>query len=882
MKNTIERLIFAACLLLPMGLVAQHAQFPQELLTPPSEWEAEAAPKPRTDSPKNSRLLADSRDFITWGYLQNQGALPGAKFQALTDITSLFVNFDSSGNLTNPNTFLNRDSNLRPGGAAEGYGTRVHVLVANSGFNTAVTEAVLNSPANRANLIAELVDLITTERTGINAPGYVHGISFDFEEFNWSATTAQNMALFFPELREALDEIDPELMITWYVDPSPSATQFSTLPQFIDSIDYIIYSQYDFGTGTRPRAISDIDSSFTFQNAYLTSYGVPPEKFIVATSTYGRIYQGTTQYGVAGTASSSTGIGFTDGLFATTLQTPPLEEQYVTGDETAWYTDGNFTYVAPGIRGLDYHTRQVMSYGGGGTFAGRKFAGVAFWSMMWLTETSSYERINPIGGVSQTRTYPHFYEIMQIALGPKGNEEYRIEGFEGFNARWEDPDQSPATTDDPESDSSRSWELAPGGPGRPEPTMNALRLDARINTAPSTIFFRHELFNHHLFTDVLDRHAAVGHLDSSSVLIAFVHAGTGSFPEALPGVRVSMVVLDAQGEVERSPFVELTESGWQKLEWDLSGTPGEEIIGAEALEPGFLAGDGIIPNSPLGSRDIAFLGFLIQSSNSDPFTIYLDEVTVRHQLGGNEWYVINELRFQNDSSEFVEIFGTAGEIPGGLTFRLLNGQGNAAFQLPLTGTIADRGDGFGYYVLGEPGVPNVQNTNNNQGVPFTFAGSLLGFQLLNTTHETVYDSVVTGAHGGIGRLIASETYGVADEGWPWLPNPGKGVGGTGTNRGMITLGRLPDGADTNINNADFSHMPPTPGAPNGVPEVELLELDFETPVPALFSAEQTLQLVNPTTFGVPSAGGNALRVVDTVVGGLQNYVGDAQLGSTRG
>ncbi|MDX1973851.1 MAG: hypothetical protein SFY68_15080, partial [Candidatus Sumerlaeia bacterium] len=47
-------------------------------------------------------------------------------------------------------------------------------------------------------------------------------------------------------------------------------------------------------------------------------------------------------------------------------------------------------------------------------------------------------------------------------------------------------------------------------------------------------------------------------------------------------------------------------------------------------------------------------------------------------------------------------------------------------------------------------------------------------------------------------------------------------------------------------------------------------------------AEQTLQLVNPTTFGVPSAGGNALRVVDTVVGGLQNYVGDAQLGSTRG
>src|SRR5690606_27002316 len=107
-----------------------------------------------------------------------------------------------------------------------------------------------------------------------------------------------------------------------------------------------------------------------------------------------------------------------------------------------------------------------------------------------------------------------------------------------------------------------------------------------------------------------------------------------------------------------------------------------------------------------------------------------------------------------------------------------------------------------------------------------------GVQLYGTTSGYVYDSLVYKAYGGIQDLARTSTRGVASEGYGWFGETGSGSNAAGE---RISFGRM-NGVDTNVNQADFSMMPPTPGSPNGSPFVPGTPMNFSTVPPELIQS----------------------------------------------
>lgn len=840
----------------------------------PGDWQEEEKPeKVKANGPSLNAATPVTRDedFIIFGYIQNEQALDGIRWHAITDVGTTFIEFDTNGDIINPTAFLNRDADIRAGGVAEAAGVGVHMVILNDGFDVSIINDVLPNATKRANLIQEIVDLINQDAV-TNGSRYVHGVSFDFEPFSWNASASAGMIDFFTDLRTALDGIDPSLEISFYVDPTPNATQFSTMPSYVDQLDYVFYSMYDFGTGTTPRAVSDFDSSLSFQRAYMETYGVPPEKFVPLPSTYSRYWDNTTGYGVATspTTSSSTGLGFTDALFNTTLRPSPFTPTYEQGDETSWYLDGTRVVVNPLVEGLEYKIRQPLSYNDPASiFNGRKLGGVGYWSLWWLMENSSYDLIAASTG-SFYRTYPHVYEINQLALSPPGQQRFLIEGFEGFNARWEDPNTSPDTVGDTDSDSFRLVEAAPGGSGAPASTTNAIRVAMEFEQATGNqVFFRHEILGHETFTSVPDWNAPSGFVDPFSEIQAYVHAGTSGSPTALPSVQVAIVVMDNQGELERGPFFTLSTAGWQTITMDLTGS----VTGVATSEPAFNSGDGIIDTAG-DERDVAFTGFLITDSSglSGAKSIWFDEVSWTRKSPVGD-YVINEFRYDG-TQEFVEIYGPAGPLPSTLRLRTYDATGTVVNEYDLNGSIVDEGSGFGFFVLGDVAVANVDDTEGGTGIALPDSDPS-AIQLVHSS-GAVLDSVVYEAHGGLDNLIRVQTRGVTDEGFPWL---GRFASGTDSSGQAATAARYPDGNDTDFNYADFSTMKATPGASNGGAVTMPFTTDFSSAPASVVSTFQSVKIENPVTAGIAANDGNALRVIDTTGGGVMTYVGDKALGA---
>lgn len=836
------------------------------------------APRPQAPVRLSATPTVDPDQFITFAWLQTEAVVYHLRWESLTHVGTLFVEFDSTGNIStaNENIFLNRSSYIRAGGAAEAAGTKVHITLLNEGFSNAVTESVFTSAANRATLISEIENLINQDQV-VNGSRYVHGVSFDLEPFSWSAAARDGLTVFFGDLRAALDSIDPNLEISWYVDPLPSSTQFD-LPNQEPNIDFFLYSAYDFGTGTTPRAVSDFNNYITQINNFYLANGVPPEKMVVAISAYGRTYDNTNTYGVAGTASN-TGRGWTDGRYDTTLNTTlggPFLDNYATGDETAWYTfnDGiDRVVVWEGREGWEYKLRHVLSnQDSGGAFNGRRLGGIAFWSTLWLAEQSSYD-MNTGTNVSRTRTYPEPYQLLQEILSPPGTRRFLITGFEGLDFRWRP--FSPSTEQSPDNQnvstsSTRAIVAAPTGSGQPANTKNAMQVNFVFTGSPATLFFKHEILATQFLPSVADLNAPAALLDSTTAIFAHIHT-----PAAYSGRQLRMVVVDGSGELEVSDPYTLDATGWREIEWDLTD-PGQ-INGRTTSEAPFSSGDGVLNTAGAGERDIGFIGFLIEGGGAGSGTVTIDEVAYEHRNPGGADYVINEFRYDGAASEFVEVFGPPGPIPAGMQLRVYDrADGSVLASFNLSGTVpAD-----GHFVVGDPGVPNVDSTTGfSAAVDDLSDGDPTGLQLYNTSTGGVYDSVVYEAWGGLDDLIRRETHGVTDEGWPWIGRIGPGTDGSGAPH---TFGRYPDGTDTDVNNSDFSAMVATPGAANGgAVSVTALPIDFTSVPPGLVQTFQSPTVVNPTSAGLPSSpnGGNAYRCVDTSGGGVQAFLGDAALGS---
>jgi hypothetical protein len=817
---------------------------------------------------------AISNDFIVFGYLQNSDIVYNVRWHTLTHIGSLFVNFDHNGNLTNKTTaWDNRSPYLKAGGAAQAAGVKVIMVVNN--FDDAPggdIEQVMTTPAKRTTLVNEIVSAVTGD-------AYCGGVSMDLE-FSWGATVRDGVTAFFQELRTALP---PPYEISVYTNAILHLEQwdFNAETGITPHIDYMIYSMYNWASGNTAHAISDFDNCLmgaTHIQGYLNE-GLPPEKMVLAISVYSKRWNGITSYNQTGSSASSG--GFTDGLYDITLNLNyggPYTHNYVTGDECAWYTwnDGtNRVRTWEGLEGIEYKIRHVLScQDPNGVWNGRRFRGIAYWSLYWMAELSSYDPRTD-SSVTRTRTYPHVYQIAQEALAAPGVKTFLIDGFEGLDPRWCDPNDAPDTTGDLDGDSARSLVPAPAGAGRPDSTTNAMQVTFDFeNSSGNKLVFAHEVLNSPLATGVTDLNAVAGVFDANTKLSAYIHTPASYFMGT-----IRLIAIDKERDLEMSDPYTLAATGWRKIEWDLT-----DITQTHAFihsEPNFNLGDNMIHTAGGGKKDIGFFGFLIDGGEvAMTGTVTIDELSYEHANPGGKSYVINEFRYENADTEFVEIFGPQGLFPPNTQLRFFSAYDASVMKtFALSGYIPnDTGTGYGYFVIGDSGVPNV---NSTEGFDIGFRDlpdwDPSAMQIYNADTGCVYDSVVYEAFGGLDNLIRKETLGVTGEGYPWLGRIGSGSNASGVD---YTQGRYPDGFDTNVNNNDFSFMPASPGASNGNSLSLPAHFDFTTTPGAPFQTFQDFTIADPAIAGLPpsSNGGNAYRCVNTTGGGVMGVFGDKGLG----
>ncbi|HYF40612.1 MAG TPA: hypothetical protein VD930_13035, partial [Gemmatimonadales bacterium] len=332
---------------------------------------------------------------------------------------------------------------------------------------------------------------------------------------------------------------------------------------------------------------------------------------------------------------------------------------------------------------------------------------------------------------------------------------------------------------------------------------------------------------------------------------------------------------DGDGELETSPASSLGSAGWSALTWDL--TAAGAITAYNTNEPAFNDGDGILDTAGNGAKDIAFVGFLIEGGGSGTGTVTFDELSYSDVAPDQKEYKINEFRYAGSANEFVEIYGPAGAFPTNLVLRQYSAaDATVSLSISLGGqTMPNDGGGFGRFVIGDPEVANVDfSTGFTSGSNNLSDSDPSSMQLVDAVNGVVYDSVVYEAFGGLDDLIRQQTMGVTSEGYAWLGS----MGSTG-----YTMGRWPDGSDSDVNRQDFTPMPPTPGASNGDTVPIGTTFDFTSnPSQAYMTFQSSQSGAMVPGVGLSPSLGNAYRVIDITGGGQMAFIGDAGLGSGLG
>lgn len=237
--------------------------------------------------------------------------------------------------------------------------------------------------------------------------------------------------------------------------------------------------------------------------------------------------------------------------------------------------------------------------------------------------------------------------------------------------------------------------------------------------------------------------------------------------------------------------------------------------------------------------------------------------------------VINEFVYDDvgtDDREFVELYN-AGAAPVDISGWRLENWDNLGLALGSphvipAGTILPAG---GFYVFGNPGVPNV-----NQIVNLNFLENDEEGIVLKDQAGVIVDAV--------GYELNKQT-GLA-------PQHYEGVGIWGNTQSndttMLSLSRWVDGYDTDDNGADFGERPLTPGASNNLPSLLPYCNTFdgqgiEVPVPGWTGSFVAPKIVDPTTPSaslvnpVPASpnGGNVMVAWDPSGGGNTAYLNTA-------
>jgi spore germination protein YaaH len=816
-------------------------------------------------------------NFIVFGYQQADVSYDYHYiWPALTHIGASFTYFHEQGNIPSPSSWTNRPSRLRAGGAAQANGTKVVMVLCNM-YNldsaSGVEYSVFTNATYRQALVNNVASLVTTD-------GYCQGVSFDFEPWISNTNVRDGITAFTRSLSTTLKAFNPNYELSYYVNSNYYSSQID-LANILPYLDYLIYSCYDWGTGPTVHAITDVNGFVPLVNSYLNA-GVPPSKMVLALSVYGRDWANRTTYNQSvGATTSEFAIGFNDGLYYTTLiprYSGPFLNHYVTGDEVDWYTYNNGinrAAVWSDTEALEYQARLTKSFQDSGVVNnGKRLRGVAFWSLYWTATGSSYDPITH-SFPSKTRLYPQFFQLFDEIFNPPGNRNYLMEKFEGpdnqRDYRWRDPDESPDSKG--YSSALSLITTSPSGVGKPLYSDNAMRVTFTFaSSTGNRLFFRHEILNDDTDTTINDTNHAKFYVNRNTKIRAYLYSAG-----AYSGRQVRMVAMDTGRQLEMSNPTSIAAAGWQLLEWDL--TDSAQISAYTTAEPAFRNGNGVLDASTTGAKDIGFIGFILEGGSFGSGTVYFDELSYIHANPGNNNYVINELRYANPGQEFIEIYGPAGALPAGFQIRVFERtQGAITATFNLSGTIPDDGGGYGYFVVGDPSVPNGDYTTGfSDAVDNIPNDDPTGIQLYNVTNGCVYDSVVYEAFGGLDDLIRKQTLGVTQNGYPWLGEIATGTNSTGT---TYTMGRYPDGKDTYVNGNDFSFMPATPGTTNGNSVTLGTNYDFTSAPSSLYQSYDTVHISSPVSAGLPASpnGGNAYRCVDTAGGGVIGFIGDAALG----
>jgi spore germination protein YaaH len=836
-------------------------------------------------------------DRIVFGYLQiDDSAVRYIKWNALTHIGCRQTSVNSSGDFTNlTSTFINRDADLKPGGAAEKAGVKVLLVPTTFGDRPGgVVESVFTNATNRNNLISNIVSAVNNATYGCD------GVSFDIE-FKWSdwdtgGTIKAGIAQMFTDLRAQL----PNKIISIYVTPADYVSIMWDVPTLAATCDFILQTGYDYGTGTSSKvhAISDYDSNLSPIGHWINA-GMPPEKIVYALSAYGVNRTGVTAYGqTGGTSLSST--WFADTLYDTTLRqanSGPFTNQYEAGDEAAWYT-----YNASGVDhavtwdnedSLEYKIRSTLAFNGTNTsYPGKHLKGVAFWTLSRFQSTNGYD---PITGTSSLtddtrRSCPQIYQLCEEILGSQTANGYIFEKFESLNPHWDafaatgDDDQpSPDNQNVSNGSTTRAIATSPAGSGAPDNTYSAMQLNFNFTGTPGKLFFRHELINSGTDVTVTDTNAACAKFSTANKIYAYVYVGGSGYTND----SVRLAVFDKNRELEASPAFSLSTPGWHLLSWDLTDTSAGNVNGLTTSEPTLENGNGTIDSDGSGKRDVGFLGFIVEraSGGTASGTLYFDELSYKPVTSNGETYTINEFRYNNSAQEFVEIKGPAGAFPTNLELRSYSGSSTTGSPVTTVQLSGQSIPASGYFVVGDSGIANVNYTpagwsTLSDDISNNYPAAL---QLVDSSNGAVYDSVSYRTMGGLADLMRSQTLGVTNEGPAWIGETGTGSNSSGEG---LAIGRDSLGTDTNNNQSDFYVVPATPGSANGT-EVAAqsvdTDFDFTTGASQVFQAYQTPSFTTmPAGRPASSGGGNVYRCVDTTGGGAQGYLGDFTLGAVDG
>jgi len=240
--------------------------------------------------------------------------------------------------------------------------------------------------------------------------------------------------------------------------------------------------------------------------------------------------------------------------------------------------------------------------------------------------------------------------------------------------------------------------------------------------------------------------------------------------------------------------------------------------------------------------------------------------------------VINEFMYDmdgTDAGEYIELYNTSSspEDISGWQVLLVNGAAGTAYNtitIPALTTLL----GNDYYVIGNqttinavwPGVVDLNINLDNilqNGSPDAI--------VLKNGSATLIDAV--NYEGDAVFVVGAETPNAISE------------GGTGSirTRAIATtrvgsIGRLPDGADTNVNLEDFHPIVASPGSANTGISLPFSD-NFDGGANAAWMAGFVqIRVVNPASTGPMVAspqGGDALEVVDVTGGGDTAYLGGA-------